>query len=139
MKTARTYRFNQTTLDSIEAISEHKHISATEAVERAMAAYAGSFTVDSETAEQADGGTLAAIDALTSQISVKDAQISALTVQLSETTAALRASQDSLKAAQALHAADVKRLEKSEAARRTDSESADSWKSKGLLARILKR
>lgn len=98
LKTARTYRLSPAAIIAISAIADRDGVSATEAVERAVAAFA-----EPAREPEPDAATAAAVDALAAQLSAKDEQIAAL-------TSALGAAQDTTKAAQALQAAAMQRL-----------------------------
>lgn len=101
-KIKRTYRFDRATVEAIDAIAERERTSATEAVARAVAAYASGD--DGRAAGAPDTATGRAIDALAAQLEAKDRQIADL-------SAALAAAQDTAKAAQALQASALKQLE----------------------------
>lgn len=84
---AKTYRLTASTVQMIGEICESENVSATKAVELAIAAYC---LEDCETQSESnnsaeDGSTNAiAIDVLREQLAIKDGQIAVLTDKLSE-------------------------------------------------------
>ena len=123
MKVKKTYRLEQDTVSELERIAETEGVTATEALERAVAAYG--MVPDAE--PYADGaGESPLVDAVVAQLAVKDAQIAAL-------GRALEAAQETAKAAQALHAMGQRRAEIEDApskeARRTRWQRLkDAWR-----------
>lgn len=103
----KTFRLSEETAAELGKITELENITATEAIRRAIHAYGISHAED-HTLPYNDEKHDAVVEALISQLAVKDKQIFALQAQLSDTTKALLAAQDTAKAAQLLHAADKK-------------------------------
>lgn len=94
MKVKKTYRIEEETVSKLGRIAESEGVSATEALERAVAAYG--MVPDTEPYAGGPAGS-PLVDAVVAQLAVKDAQIEAL-------GRALEAAQETAKAAQALHA-----------------------------------
>lgn len=123
MKVKKTYRLEQDTVSELERIAETEGVTATEALERAVATYGR--VPDAE--PYADGAVESPlVDAVVAQLAVKDAQIEAL-------GRALEAAQETAKAAQALHAMGQRRAEIEDApskeARRTRWQRLkDAWR-----------
>lgn len=103
----KTFRLSEETAAELGKITELENITATEAIRRAICAY-GISHAEGHTLPYNDGKHDAAIEALISQLAVKDGQIESLQERLGQTTSALLAAQESIKAAQLLHAADKK-------------------------------
>ena len=123
MKVKKTYRLEQDTVSELERIAETEGVTATEALERAVATYGR--VPDAK--PYADGaGESPLVDAVVAQLAVKDAQIEAL-------GRALEAAQETAKAAQALHSMGQRRAEIEDApskeARRTRWQRLkDAWR-----------
>lgn len=95
MKVKKTYRLEQGTVDEIGAIADREGVSATVAVERAIAAYGAGADANVAIPSASGDPPSTAVDALAAQLAVKDEQIRTLG--------------DALKAAQALNAASIGR------------------------------